>query len=255
MAVQALAVMTIFAQGISSPAKLEYSLSSSASRLALSLGLNICTPSDWNITEGEKGERSRVFWIVYCLDKTIALRCGRPPVIQDEDVSCYFLRHVLPMARGEQLINVSGTMNNNGQFEFLLHFARYSQICGKIYRQLYSATALSAPLSHLETTRNQLLEELEMWLQALPGEMQPGKPLTNLADGKSSLRTQAVVLHLSYFYSLCSIYRRFTVLFDKDGEEMAQMPQLATQPSHVEAARSMILLTKYISVESFSPNW
>lgn len=93
-AVQALAVMTVFAQGMSSPQRLEYTVSSTASRLAQSLALHRYPPAEWNLTEAEKGERNRLFWVVYCLDKTIALRCGRPSIIQDDEISCIFPRGV-----------------------------------------------------------------------------------------------------------------------------------------------------------------
>ncbi|KAF9877908.1 hypothetical protein CkaCkLH20_04484 [Colletotrichum karsti] len=71
MAVQAMAVMTVFAQGLSSPQRLEYTLSSITSRLAHGLGLHRNPPPEWNLAEDEKEERNRVFWAVYCLDKLV----------------------------------------------------------------------------------------------------------------------------------------------------------------------------------------
>ncbi|KAL5592515.1 hypothetical protein FOBRF1_013541 [Fusarium oxysporum] len=94
MAVQALAVMTVFAQGLSSPQRLEYTLSSIAYRLAQSLGLNCHPQPGWGLSEDEIQERNRVFWVIYCLDKTIALRCGRPSMIHDDEISCCFPRGV-----------------------------------------------------------------------------------------------------------------------------------------------------------------
>ncbi|KAJ9145042.1 Fungal specific transcription factor domain containing protein [Pleurostoma richardsiae] len=69
MAVQAMAVMTVFAQGTSSPQRLEYTICSIASRLAQSLALNRHPPPEWNLTEEEQRERNRVFWVIYCLDR------------------------------------------------------------------------------------------------------------------------------------------------------------------------------------------
>ncbi|KAL5356329.1 fungal-specific transcription factor domain-containing protein [Aspergillus floccosus] len=94
LAVQALAVMTVFAQGMSCSQRLEYILCSTAARLAHSLALNRHVPPQWNMSEREQRERYRLFWVIYCLDKSIALRSGRPPVIQDEDISCPFPRDV-----------------------------------------------------------------------------------------------------------------------------------------------------------------
>ncbi|CAH0024658.1 unnamed protein product [Clonostachys rhizophaga] len=58
MAVQAIAIMTIFAQGLSGPQRLEYTLSSIAARLAQSVALNRHPSPHWSLSEEEQRDHS-----------------------------------------------------------------------------------------------------------------------------------------------------------------------------------------------------
>ncbi|KAH6867680.1 fungal-specific transcription factor domain-containing protein [Thelonectria olida] len=252
MAVQALAVMAVFAQGLSSPQRLEYTLSSIASRLAQSLGLNCHPQPGWNLSEGEIEERNRVFWVIYCLDRTIALRCGRPSMIHDDEISCRF-------PRGVQIARRPGTglapEENSPNFDFFLSFTRLSRICGIISRRLYSATALYSSSSQLLSILDQLLQDLESWRRMIPTEIQPGKPFRWKHYTRGLSQMQLVVLHSSYYYVLCAIYRRFTPLFTYNEENAQDFIPPKTHITHIEAARSIVLLTKHLDVESFTPVW
>ncbi|KAK1515053.1 uncharacterized protein CCOS01_13246 [Colletotrichum costaricense] len=194
IAVQAVALMAIFAQGLSSPQRLEFTLSSVALRLAQSIGLNCAPPPEWSLSDVEKRERSRVFWAVYCLDKSIALRCGRPAVICDEEISCTFPRGI-DLARPGSATNVTETGEGELDVDFFRYFTKLARIGGDISRSLYSASALFMPISRLVPALNRLLQDLESWLKSIPIKVRP------------------------------------------------------------EAARSIVLLTKHLDIESFTPAW
>jgi hypothetical protein len=66
-------------EAIGSPS-LEYMLCSSAARLALSKGLHRKPSIQWGLSEVETLQRSLLFWSVYCYDRQISSRSGRPPV-------------------------------------------------------------------------------------------------------------------------------------------------------------------------------
>jgi hypothetical protein len=252
MAIQAVAVMTVFAQGLSSPQRLEYTLSSIASRLAQSLGLNRDPPPEWNLTEGEKRERNRTFWVIYCLDKMISLRCGRPCIIYDEEVSSCFPRGVDVVQRGNDANRASG---GSPPFDLFLCFTKLSRIAGNVSRMLYSATALYTPSYRLVMTLNGLLENLQTWVHSIPDDVRPGKRLNRMPDTHGLSRDRVVVLHTSYYYILCSIYRRFTPIFTPDSKSLEHLIDSKSHVSHIEAARSIALLTKHLDFESFSPAW
>lgn len=252
MAIQAVTVMTIFAQGLSSPQRLEYTLSSIASRLAQSLALNRHPPPEWDLTESEKCERNRVFWVIYCLDKMIGLRCGRPCVIYDEEVSSCFPRGVAVIQRGNDAPSAPG---RSPPFDFFLCFTKLSRIGGNVSRMLYSATALYKPSSRLVLRLNGLLRDLQAWVHSIPDEIRPGKHLNRMPDPQGLSRDQIVVLHASYYYVLCAIYRRFTPIFTQDNNSLEHLIDSKSHVSHIEAARCIALLTKHLDFESFSPAW
>ncbi|KAF4493699.1 fungal specific transcription factor domain containing [Fusarium agapanthi] len=253
LAVQAMAVMTVFAQGLSSPQRQEYTLSSIASRLAQGLALSRNPSPEWDLTEEEKRERSRVFWVIYCLDKMIALRCGRPSVLCDDEISCPFPRNVTIVQTGRDGSPGSTTKQQN--FDFFRCFTKLSRICGKVSRMLYSVTALYMPSEQLIKTVNCLMQDLESWVDMLPEEILPGKPLGRISHSFDALRDQIIVLHASYYYVLCAIYRRFTPIFTYDGKCLEHLIDRRSHRSHIEAARSIVLLTKHLDVESFVPAW
>ncbi|KXH45058.1 hypothetical protein CSIM01_01187 [Colletotrichum simmondsii] len=176
LAVQAVALMAVFAQGLSSPQRLEYTLSSVASRLAQSIGLNCTPPLEWSLSDVEKKERNRVFWAVYCLDKSIALRCGRPAVICDEEISCTFPRGI-DLAHPGSATNVTETGEGELDVDFFRYFTKLARIGGDISRSLYSASALFMPISRLVPALDRLLQDLEKWLISIPIKVRPGRPL------------------------------------------------------------------------------
>ncbi|CAK7205231.1 hypothetical protein SEUCBS139899_007998 [Sporothrix eucalyptigena] len=247
-AVQALAVMTVFAQGLSSPQRLEYTLSSIAARLAQSLALHRRASPDWGLGAAEKRRRDRVFWVIYGLDKTIGLRCGRPAILQDDEISCAFPRNVVVVA----------AESGGERFDFFLSFIRLARICGAVARQLYSVAALCTSSMHLSSTMDQLLHDLEVWRASLPADLQPYRPIHKTKTSAAHVQ-QLLVLHSTYFYVLCAIYRRFTPLFTQDeasdGATTTNQIWSKVAAAHVAAARSLVLLTKHLDVESFTPGW
>ena len=68
-----------FSEGICCPI-IQYMLCSNAIRLAYAQGLHRQAPLSWNLSEEEKYRRTCIFWALYCLDKDIACRSGRPSV-------------------------------------------------------------------------------------------------------------------------------------------------------------------------------
>lgn len=72
-------VQTVFVQGISSP-QLEFLLSSLTVRIAQSKGLHKRPSSCLGLSHEQIHERNTLFWTIYILDKTSAIRCGRPSV-------------------------------------------------------------------------------------------------------------------------------------------------------------------------------
>ncbi|KAE8421238.1 fungal-specific transcription factor domain-containing protein [Aspergillus pseudocaelatus] len=256
LAVQALVVMAVFAQGMSCSQRLEYILCSTAARLAHSLALNRHVPRKWRMSEREQRERHRLFWVIYCLDKSIALRSGRPPVIHDEDISCPFPRDV--RYGTARVVSMEREVDTEEVFfDFFLCLARFYRICSLMTQKLYSTLALCQPTSRLQTVANGILTRLEKWRESIPEQFRPGQSFSRLPMGGLLLRMQVLVLHFSYYYAVCAVHRRFTPMFLQGNEEdkAAECTPQGSSVTHIEAARSMALLTKYLDVESYTPAW
>lgn len=72
-------MQALFAEGLGSPA-LGSGLVANAALLAQSLGLHRCISSHTQISASESLQRRWLFWAVYCCEKNIAQRIGRPSV-------------------------------------------------------------------------------------------------------------------------------------------------------------------------------
>lgn len=256
LSVQALTVMVVFAQGMSCSQRLEYILCSTAARLAHSLALNRHVPKYWHMSEQEQRERSRLFWVIYCLDKGIALRSGRPPVIQDEDISCPFPRDV--RYRTTKEIPPQRQLDSEEpRFDFFYYLAKFYRICSLIAQKLYSTPALCRPASDLRIAADEILARLKLWCESIPEQFRPGQPFSSLPHSCGLLRMQAIVLHFSYYYAVCAVHRRFTPMFflGKEQEEPEEWPPQGSSVVYIEAARSMALLTRHLDIESYTPAW
>ncbi|KAJ9636115.1 hypothetical protein H2204_005387 [Knufia peltigerae] len=118
--VQALALMAYVIEGISCPI-LQYMLCANALRLAVTQGLHRHPIQSWNLPEHEVAMRNCTFWALYCLDKDLAWRAGRPSTMDDDDITC----------------EVPPSM----YFQGLVRISRLSSIA---YRKLASASALQS---------------------------------------------------------------------------------------------------------------
>lgn len=256
LAVQALVVMAVFAQGMSCSQRLEYILCSTATRLAHSLGLQRHVPKQWRMSEREECERHRLFWVIYCLDKSISLRSGRPSVIHDGDISCPFPRNAR-YGTTKALAKDRAVDTEEPLFDFFLYLVKFCRICSLVVQKLYSTLALCQPLSRLHVAANEILMRLETWRESIPARFRPGQPFSRLNIGNGLVRIQAMVLHFSYYYAVCAVHRRFTPIFLQgcDENEGTNWSPHGSSVTHIEAARSMALLTKYLDVESYTPAW
>lgn len=71
---------------------IEYMLCGAAARLAQSKGLHRKPAAAWCLPEAEIVHRGCIFWAIYCYDKAMALRCGRPSV---SEKTLLFIRGLL----------------------------------------------------------------------------------------------------------------------------------------------------------------
>ncbi|KAB8212103.1 fungal-specific transcription factor domain-containing protein [Aspergillus parasiticus] len=184
MAVQALVVMTSFAELLGSPA-VEYMLCTSAVRLAQSKGLHRQSSRAWNLQRSEILHRNWVFWAAYFYDKNIALRSGRPSAIDDDEISC-------------EIPNEFPDGSRSG-IEAVIAAIEHARICAKISKQLLSARALNRSPESLFDIMKTLENKLQMWRNSLPDHLTLAKQ-NNTPPSRNSYQCRANILRLHYLY-------------------------------------------------------
>ncbi|KAL2132145.1 hypothetical protein VTI74DRAFT_4151 [Chaetomium olivicolor] len=142
--ITALSLGAFYAVELAKPS-LAWILSSKASELCQALGYH---RSETFTTEtlDEAGRKQFLFWVVYMLDKSLSLRLGRSPTIQEYDIT------VPDPAR-----------DGPGQTAITPVFALWvftSRIQGQIYEQLYSPRAIAQPNSVRQARVQMLLDHL-----------------------------------------------------------------------------------------------
>ena len=175
-----------------------YFLIAAAARSATNIGLHRRSPSlGFNPIEVQ---RCRVFWMLYSIDKRVALRTGRLPCINDDECDVE-----LP---DEDPLDGLGTLpldNGKARFNFFLAKARFAVIESKVLMQLYSAKATKQSDGELLNTIGHLDGELEEWKDSLPAKLRPGDEQSAAPQIKT---TPMVALHFAYFNCLTAIHRR-----------------------------------------------
>lgn len=177
-------------------------------------------------------------------------------IIDDDDISCPFPHHVFERTRGH-----SGPETT----DLFLSIARYARLCGKINRQLYSATSL---VQRPEQTLENILalhEELKEWWASLSttADAFALDHLPHASDFPSQIeRTRHIILRCWYYSALFALHRACREpgfeLLEKSvqsmtAEQSMRFKQIAADG--IEAARSMCLLIQQIKIENQTPIW
>lgn len=135
---------------------------------------------------------------MYLMDKDMALRSGRPPCINDDDIS-------VDLPDEDPVDGVGNIFGKNGRDKVNLfrHTSLFAVIQSKVYMQLYSAKASKQSDGELLNTIGDLDRELEEWKELLPLEYRPDS--SDLTTDQAPMHL--VMLHLSYYNCLTTIHR------------------------------------------------
>lgn len=128
--VEALIMAASYATEISKPS-LAWQLNAAACQVCLALGYHRkdFLPGE---TEDMRNRRAARFWLVYILDKALALRFGRSSNLQDYDIT--LPRRVGPLGEFEE------------HCETIQGWLRHAEAQGETYEKLYSPVALLQPV-------------------------------------------------------------------------------------------------------------
>lgn len=256
ISIQAILGMALYLQGTANPQP-SYFLIAAAVRISNSIGMHR-RGNSFGLNSVEVEQRRRVFWIMYLLDKDMALRSGRPPCINDDDIS-------VELPDEDPADDIGNIMLKNGKDKCNLFrlMATFSVIESKVYMQLYSAKAARQSDGELLNTIGDLDKELEEWKETVPLEYRPDSEI-DLNQGPLVLHL--VMLHFAYYNCLTTIHR-MSIHHGYWSSRLSNyaIAGLSARPLNprvfssaalcVAAARSSIHLIKYINRRDYPCIW
>ncbi|KAI9834090.1 MAG: hypothetical protein M1819_003375 [Sarea resinae] len=230
MIVQAVTAMAIYALNVSC-LQIEYVMVSEGARMAQALGYH-------RVTGSSEGVCHRTFWVLYSLEKTTCFHAGRSSVLMDADIGC-----PIPFVPEASF----------GNLDWFLAFARYSRLVSQIYNLLFSISSTGNSAKVYYTRVDQLGEELERWRMSIPEEFRPDEIFR--ARALPEALGVAIALRLQYFYynALLSLCR--TTLHVSSEDNYGAVRQQESRRLLMKTARSILELTKYVEVETYTPLW
>ncbi|PNS20150.1 hypothetical protein CAC42_5600 [Sphaceloma murrayae] len=197
LSVQALLGIALFMQGTPNPQP-SFFFVAAAIRLSHSIGLHK-RGSDFKLNEVENEQRKRVFWIACMLDKDMALRSGRPPIQDDDDMNVELPSEDPP----DNIGNVPSSLPS-GKFNLFRLMAVFALIQSRVYKRLYSVKATKQTDGELLNTIGELDSELEAWKDSIPPEYRPDN---EIKAQHAPLVLHVVCIHFAYYNCLTTIHR------------------------------------------------
>lgn len=152
--IEALLLGASYAIEVSRPS-LAWQLNTTAAQLCQDLGFHRVTGGTVGAGTGGGGgeaalndKKAILFWFSYMLDRGLALRLGRAPIIQDFDVT---------------LPRVIGQVNATDMWKEVLRlWIAHADVQGQIYEKLYSPTSLGRPVAQRVEAAQTLAGRLRM---------------------------------------------------------------------------------------------
>lgn len=170
-----------------------YFLISSAGRLAYRIGLHRKL-DNIGMSPAEVETRRNVFWIVYSLDKDLALRIGHPSIIVDDDIEVDIPPEDNPLDQG---------VGDSKSFNMFRYMAQLSQLESRTLSQLYSIRSRNKPAAERLKLVARLDKALQEWREMVPIEIRPGEDIRCPDDQYPTV----FMMHFAYLNCLTSIHR------------------------------------------------
>lgn len=199
-AISALLMCLLFVPSLSPPLM----ISAIAVRLAQEIGLHSDHFSK-NLSRLESEKRTRVWWLIYCLEKDISIKFGKPSCINDDSITV-----PLPVFTPELDFTISDI-----KFCFPRSLARLFGIWQRVSSLLTSMSSNRMPVKEILTRLIALDKEVNEWKDAVPPEFQPGniqdwgKVYSHLShETLWKLQFDISISHSLYYFVMHTIHRQ-----------------------------------------------
>lgn len=197
-----------------------YLIASTAIRQAQDIGLQQRS-TYVGISEKEKRKRGFIWWMCYDADRSMCLRFGKPPIINDNDVSApppddldssWMSSHLFGNDDSKIKEKLQNLLSEKRLSEVnFIAFHLYSVLTSRMYNQLFTANAFTnkSPRQIYENAKL-LLKDLEEWRQLIPDPLRPTVKLnTRFTDYIEKEKKEKTGLSIYYIYVFVSLYYRY----------------------------------------------
>ncbi|VEU24311.1 DEKNAAC105675 [Brettanomyces naardenensis] len=256
-----------------------YLMSSTAIRQAQDMGLNQGATYR-GLPSSERNKRLLVWWMCYGYDRDLCLRCGKPPIINDDDVSTPPLPGFEPywnfQTGGSKMsdllhhklqVKLETSLAKDGLCDLEQYLSsQFSFIVSRSYKFLFSASFSSqrTPLQINESVQL-LLKDLESWRMAVPENIRPTEQMMSKfpdflnpdkceGTGSSMYRSYVFVcLFLRYYHMKMMLNRAMMKV--KFSFELADIPKSLLpkiKQSEDDGVESCMIILKMTSMVASS---
>jgi hypothetical protein len=201
----------------------------------------------WHLPDEEVVQRNWLWWTVYCLDKQIAFRSGRPSAIDDSIIS----------AQIPESAPVGSTVDVTAFTKIIEHTRILSLIC----RRILSVEAFQPSPTELVRTVNDLHDQLVQFQDSIPFELQFGAHNHPSEVFQQSPRFVPVFyIHFALYGSLMAIHLLFFspwIVASFRPENQAEFNAQIARSSNIvaETARDIICAVRTFRPTVAVPAW
>lgn len=244
--VRALTAMTFYAEAAANEG-FEYMICANAVRLAQAKGLHRKPSKALNLSEREVIDRNWLWWAIFCLEKQISFRSGRPSAIDDNNISCEIPEHA--------------TQGSTIDVIYFKHAISMGKIINQIAQRLCSVAALRQSPDEIIHATDEVGQQIEAWRNSIGVDFQtPGSPVKASLLRQNLRPLHIIYLQYVYFSALQSTYAIFAFPWVSSILGIEKNPsflkEVATKASTVaDAARSNILIAKATELDAALPQW
>ena len=145
-------------------------------------------------------QRSRVFWLLYVLDRDISMRSGGPPLQRHDDFDV-----PIPFSTpGNGVLTLWDKSGSEFYFDILASRIALAHIQGSIYDELHSVQASYRSEETIQLSMSRLHSRLKEWFETIPSPLLPEKLAAMTPH--TSVR-QIIALYFSYLSCVQHIYK------------------------------------------------
>lgn len=195
LSVQATVALAWFFRGTPNPQPLFF-LTAAAVRLSHSAGLHRGA-DHLPLSQTDREQRLRVFWIALILDSSASLRTGRPCTHSINDIGVR-----LPSGSPKDNLGIIVNRQGTAVLNFLLVKAQFSVLEAKIYDRIFASDSSKKSTEALAADVRDLGQELDEWSRVVPG----GTNTDNIADNWDHQHPHIVSLLLAYHSCVITVH-------------------------------------------------